>query len=38
MTAPSCFKKKFICSGSGSGSGSGRGSGSSITGAPNGKF
>ena len=34
MTAPSCFKKKFICSGSGSG----RGSGSSITGAPNGKF
>ena len=34
MTAPSCFKKKFICSGSGSGSGSG----SSITGAPNGKF
>ena len=36
MTAPSCFKKKFICSGSGSGSG--RGSGSSITGAPNGKF
>ena len=34
MTAPSCFKKKFIWSGSGSGSGSG----SSITGAPNGKF
>ena len=32
MTAASCFKKKFICSGSGSGSGS------SITGAPNGKF